>query len=87
MKRRLTLFLAVLFIIGLMSSLAYATEKTKGVKPADRKPVTISEEEALQAELLDAVDNTRKKSTDHSGGKKNVAEVAKVQMLDKRPDK
>ncbi len=49
--------------------------------------MTIPEEEALQAELLDTVESIRQKSPDSNGAKKDVAEVAKVQMIDKRPEK
>ncbi len=87
MKRRSTLILVVIFAIVLAGSLAYATEKVKPAKPADCKPVTTAEEEALQAELLDTIENTRKKSPDNGDGKKKVAGVVKVQTIDKRPDK
>lgn len=87
MKRRLTLILAVTVAIVLVGSMACATEKVQEAKPADSKPVTISEEEALQAELLDAVENTRKQSPDNSDGTKKVTAVAKMQTTDKRPEK
>ncbi len=87
MKRRWTLILVVAFAVVLIASLACATEKVKQAKPTDHKPVTITEEEALQAELLDAVENSRTISPDTGDGKKKVAEVAKVRLIDKRPEK
>ncbi len=87
MNRRLTLVLAVTFAIVLVGSLACATEKVQEAKPVESKPVIISEEEALQAELLDAVENTRRKSPDEGDVKKKVTAVVKVQTIDKRPEK
>ncbi len=87
MKSRVTLIFAAAFAIALIGSLACATEKVKKAKSVDRKPVTISEEEAFQAELLDAAENTRKKSPGNGDRKKTVAEVAKVRIIDKRPEK
>ncbi len=87
MKRRLTLVLAVVFAVVLMGSLAWAAEKEEQAKTDERRPVSVSDEEALQAELLDTVESIRQKSADSGSGKKDVAEVAKVQIIDKRPEK
>jgi len=40
----------------LISSLAYAVEKKKHAKSVNQAPETITEEEALKAELLDATE-------------------------------
>jgi hypothetical protein len=82
MKRRLTLILAVTFAIIFIGSITCATEKVKEAKAGDSKSVTVSEEEALQTELLDAVENTLGKSP-----RKDVTEVAKVQIIEEQPKK
>ena len=56
MKRRLTPILAVTIGLVLLSGLAYAAEKKRQAKPVNRTPETMTEEEALKAELLDATE-------------------------------
>ena len=79
MKRRFTPIITTLTIaLVLISSLAYAVEKKKHAKSVNRIPETITEEEALKAELLDATeehqnkksgldDNFKKSNGDRSG--------------------
>jgi hypothetical protein len=63
MKRRLTPFLIGITVI-LIGSLAYAADRKKQTKRVDLPGDRIHEEEALRAELLDAVEGHDKKSHD-----------------------
>ena len=56
MKRRLTPILTISFAIILVGSIAYAADRRKHAKHADKPADRIHEEEALRAELLDAVE-------------------------------
>ena len=63
MERRLTPILAVTIGLVLISGLAYAVEKKRHAKPVDRTPETMTEEEALRAELLDTTEEHHDKKT------------------------
>ena len=64
MKRRLTPILAIGIMVLLIGSLAYAADRKKRTKLVERTPDTITEEEALKAELLDALEDQQKISKD-----------------------
>jgi hypothetical protein len=74
MKRRLTPILAVALTLLLFSGLACAVEKERHVKPFDRAPESMTEEEALKAELLDATEEHQDKrpGLDDTRAKKSV---------------
>lgn len=74
MKRRITPILAVTLALVLFSGLAYAVEKKRQAKPVDRTPETMTEEEALKAELLDATEehHDKRPGLDDTGAKKSA---------------
>jgi hypothetical protein len=61
MKRRITPFLIGISVI-LIGTLAYAADRRKQGKPVNKPVDDVHEEEALRAELLDAVEGHDKKS-------------------------
>ena len=64
MKRRLTPILTISIAIILIGSLAYAADRKKHAKQMDQPADSVREEEALRAELLDAVEGPDKKLHD-----------------------
>jgi hypothetical protein len=64
MKRRLIPALSIGIVVILIGSLAYAADKRKNAKTVDRTTDKIHEEEALTAELLNAVENHEQKLHD-----------------------
>lgn len=56
MKKRLIPALSIGIVVLLIGSLAYAADKKKSAKSLDRNTDTTHEEEALTAELLNAVE-------------------------------
>ena len=65
MKRRLIPALSFGIVVILIGSLAYAAEKKKNTKTIDRTTDKIHEEEALTAELLNAVEKKEHKYQDN----------------------
>jgi len=65
MKRRLIPALSFGIVVILIGSLAYAAEKKKNTKTIDRTTDKIHEEEALTAELLNAVEKKEQKYLDN----------------------
>jgi hypothetical protein len=63
MKRRLTPFLIGISVI-LIGTLAYAADRRKQEKHGNKPVDDVHEEEALRAELLDAVEGQDKKTAD-----------------------
>ena len=61
MKRRLLPALSIGIVVVLIGSLAYAAERKKNTKTVDRNKDKIHEEEAITAELLNAVENHEQK--------------------------
>jgi hypothetical protein len=61
MKRRLLPALSIGIVVLLIGSLAYAAERKKNTKTVDRNRDKIHEEEAITAELLNAVENHEQK--------------------------
>jgi len=64
MKRRLLPALSIGIAALLIGSLAYAADKRKTAKTVDRNTDRIHEEEALTAELLNAVEKKEQKVHD-----------------------
>jgi hypothetical protein len=64
MKNRLLPALSIGIVVILIGSLAYAADRKKNAKTVDRNSDRIHEEEALTAELLDAVEKKDQKPHD-----------------------
>jgi len=61
MKRRFIPIIPITVGLILISGLVYAMEKNKRAKPVGLTPETITEEEALKAELLEATEDHENK--------------------------
>ena len=78
MKRRLLPAISIGIAVILIGSLAYAADRRKSSKSVDRPADPTHEEEALKAELLDAVDRQEKKPQDPDAAGK----VAAIKAVD-----
>ena len=61
MKRRLIPALSIGIVVILIGTLAYAADRKKNAKNVDRNTDKIHEEEAITAELLNAVENNEQR--------------------------
>ena len=61
MKRRFLPIIPITVGLILISGLVYAMEKKKQTKPVGLVPETMTEEEALKAELLEATEDPKNK--------------------------
>jgi hypothetical protein len=71
MKKRLIPALSFGIVVILIGSLAYAADRKKNIKTVDRNTDKIHEEEAITAELLNAVENHEPRPN-NEGGKGKV---------------
>ena len=62
MKRRIRPILTITVALVLFSGIAYAVERKKQSKPADRSQLPTREEEMLKTELLEAAGEHKEKS-------------------------
>lgn len=79
MKKRLIPVFTIAAVI-LIGSLAYAADRRKLAKQIDHPPDPVREEEALRAELLDAVEGHEKKSS----GAREDEKVVHYRTVDKK---
>lgn len=83
MKRRLTPIVTISIALILVGSLAYAADRRKHAKPADKPADRISEEEALKAELLDSAEDQDKKLRD-SGDAGKIIDKRSIEKTDRK---
>lgn len=86
MKRRLTPFLIGMSVI-LIGTLAYAADRRKNTKRVNQPVNDTHEEEALRAELLDAVEGYTKKSPDAASADKTAINRSDVRTYQIKPSK
>jgi Mg2+/citrate symporter len=73
MKKRLIPALSIGIVVILIGSLAYAADRRKKTNTVDLPTEKMLEEEALKAELLNALENNEQKSHDVSDTGRVVA--------------
>lgn len=93
MKRRVAPILTFTIALILVSGLAYAAKKKVNTRPSVRTPDPTHEEEALEAELLDATEELRKAlpNIDKTNPKEIISasedEKIKDKIITKQPKK
>lgn len=87
MKRRLTPILTISVALILIGGLAYAADRRKQAKQVGHPAEPTHEEEALRAELLDAVEGNEKKSTDADDSLKILASKIDKKAESSKPGK
>ena len=73
MKKRLALNFTIGIVVILIGSLVYAADRRKQAKLLEPATDTVSEEQALKAELLDALKDNEKKLPDTAAPVKVVS--------------